>query len=146
MLERVRAELREQRQRDSAEFVDREMRNRRLRTLRQQNANTVAGPDAENRQRIGALIRQASEVIKGKPHDRPIRRLIDEREPATAVGMTVACHRPDIEMLGQLPPEAVVYLIIARAKLQHLFLHRSLAGTHRAYDIGPSEFFAVYTF
>ena len=50
---RVRPEQCEQRQRDRTDPVGGEVRDQRLRTLRQQNSNAVAAIDAVRQQRVG---------------------------------------------------------------------------------------------
>ena len=63
VLERVGTELGEERQRHGAELVDREMRDRRFRALRQQHADPIARPYSHRRERIRAAVRQAFQFI-----------------------------------------------------------------------------------
>src|SRR4029078_3505424 len=51
--------------------------------------------------------------------DLGVRRRVDQRQAAAAVGVPVAARHPDIEVLRQFPTEAAVHLVIAVAALAH---------------------------
>ena len=119
MLERVRPELGEERQCHRAELVDCEVRDRRLRPLRQQHPDPVAGLDPHRRQRICAAVGEALQIIEREPLDLAVRGLVDQREPAAAVGVSVACRNTDIEALRQFPPEPAIDRVIVLAALDH---------------------------
>ena len=65
VFESVRAEQRKKRHGDHARLVDRDMRYRRLRPLRQQNADAVAYLDALGIEQIGEPIGQLRYVAEG---------------------------------------------------------------------------------
>ena len=119
MLERVGAELDKEGHRHGAQLVDRQMRDRGLRPLRQEDPDPVAGPDAEPGQRVGAAVREALQIVKAETLDRAVGRLVDQRQPAVAGGVPVAGGNADIEALRHLPAEGAVDLVIAVAAVKH---------------------------
>ena len=64
VLQRVRPELREQRQRDRAHLVDGEMRDHGLRPLRQQDSDPFLLPDAVATQHVGEPVRAALQLVE----------------------------------------------------------------------------------
>src|SRR5947199_9281022 len=117
MLERVWAELDKERHRHGAQLVDREMRDRGLRALRQQYADPVSRPDAKPTQRVSATIGKPLQIVKAETLHRAVVRLVNQREAVVACGVPIAGCDTDVEAFRQRPAEAAVHLVIAVAAM-----------------------------
>ena len=105
VLDGIDAEQLKQRHRDITRLVDGQMRDGRLRRLRQEYPHAVAALKPRASKRVGELVGERLEVIEGETCFRAFAGLVDEREAAGTVGPFIAGVDADVVLRGYLPRE-----------------------------------------
>ena len=114
----LRAEKREQRQRDCPQPISRKMRDQCLRALRQQNADSVPPRDAERAQCIRQPPRTILQMLEAHVRHATISSL-DHQGRAIRTDMPIADRLRDVEVCRYLPPEIRADLLIRRSNKSH---------------------------
>src|SRR5262249_24111278 len=122
VLERIRSEKMRERKRDRAHLEDRDVGDRGLGALRQDERDSVAALDAEPGERIGEPVRFLLHVPERVRGLRPRFVLPVEREARAVRGPAPAAGARDVVAFGHLPAPAAVELVVP---VEHQFL---LAG------------------
>jgi hypothetical protein len=113
MFERLRSELREQRQGHRAHLVDGDVGKKRFRTLRQQNADTIAALDPMRGQHVGEAIGQGLQLVERERSHVSGPAFIYQRGPALTRGPVVTHRYPDVKLGRDLPNKPAADLGIA---------------------------------
>ena len=111
---RVGAEAGRERHRDRAELVDRDVRDRGLRALRQRDSDPVAHADPARPQRVGEAVRVVRELAEGDaPRD---LASVGDQDRGRVARMTLADVDADVGLRRHPPAEAAVELVVGQAQ------------------------------
>src|SRR5437667_8747308 len=113
ILERVGAEEVRERQRDRAHLEDRDIGDRGLGALRQDDRDALAALDAEARERVRQAVGRELDVPERVRGGRPGLVLPVEREAVAVGGPLAATRVRDVVALRYAPAEAAVALRVA---------------------------------
>ncbi len=118
--QRILAEEGEERHRDEARLPRRDMGDRRLRRLRQQDREPVATPQAMGAQHVGEAVRELADVGEGEAL--LAMPLVEEDEGEAVAALAVADIDADVVARRDLPAEPPDHLLVARCARQHRLL------------------------
>ena len=118
--QRIRAEQHGDRQGDGAELVDRDMRGRHFRRLRQHDGDAVAALDALRAQHVGETIGGFAQGAEADGLFAPVRMHMQDGEPrGIGVCPAVADIDADIVARRHLPAELAIDVVVIVEMRQH---------------------------
>ena len=111
--ERVRPEAQSERNGNGTEPIDREMRDRRLEALRQDDGDPVARTDAVPRERAGETTRAGGEFAEGQRRGGRLAAILDQADPVRVLACPpVGAGLGDVEARRKVPAEAAIEVVV----------------------------------